>query len=50
LDRYAIKAAESIFIDDNINNVTAAKELGFYAIHFENPIQLEKDLSNIVTF
>jgi len=49
LDRYSIKAEESIFIDDNINNIKAAKELGFYAIHFENPTQLETDLSNIIT-
>ena len=49
LDRYSIKAEESIFIDDNINNVKAAKELGFYAIHFENPAQLETDLSTILS-
>lgn len=49
LDRYKIKAEESIFIDDNIHNVKAAQELGFYAIHFENPVQLEAVLSTIIT-
>ncbi|MDN3676457.1 HAD family phosphatase [Flavobacterium paronense] len=49
LDRYSIKAEESIFIDDNIHNVKAALELGFYAIHFENPEQLEAELSEIIT-
>lgn len=49
LDRYSIKAEESIFIDDNVNNIKAAKELGFYAIHFENPTQLEAALSTIIT-
>lgn len=49
LDRYSIKAEESIFIDDNLNNIKAAKELGFYAIHFENPTQLVTDLSTIIT-
>jgi 2-haloacid dehalogenase len=44
-----IKAEESIFIDDNINNVKAAAALGFYAIHFENPAQLEAALSKIIT-
>lgn len=49
LDRYLIKAEDSIFIDDNINNVKAAEELGFYAIHFENAAQLEASLSAIIT-
>ena len=49
LDRYNIKAEESIFIDDNNHNVKAAQELGFYAIHFENPAQLEAALSTIIT-
>jgi 2-haloacid dehalogenase len=49
LNRYSIKAEESIFIDDNINNVKAAWELGFYAIHFENPKQLEAELTTIVS-
>lgn len=49
LERYLIKAEESIFIDDNILNVKAAMELGFYAIHFENPKQLEAELTTIVT-
>lgn len=49
LDRHSIKAEDSLFIDDNVNNVKAAKELGFSAIHFENPAQLETDLSSIVS-
>lgn len=49
LDRYDIKAEESIFIDDNIHNVEAAREIGFYAIHFKNAAQLEADLSGIIT-
>lgn len=49
LNRYSIKAEESIFIDDNIHNVKAAQELGFYAIHFENPEQLKAALLTIIT-
>ncbi|UPT69582.1 MAG: HAD family phosphatase [Flavobacterium sp. JAD_PAG50586_2] len=49
LDRYDLKAEESIFIDDNIHNVEAAREIGFYAIHFENAAQLEADLSAFIT-
>jgi 2-haloacid dehalogenase len=47
LDRYHLKAERSIFIDDNLQNIKAAEEIGLYAIHFENPIQLEKKLSSI---
>lgn len=49
LDRYSIKAEESLFIDDNSNNVNAARELGFEAIHFQNPEQLETALAKIIT-
>ncbi|AWI24624.1 HAD family hydrolase [Flavobacterium pallidum] len=48
LDRYHLKAEESIFIDDNIHNVNAAREMGFYAIHFQNPAQLEAALSEVI--
>ncbi len=37
-------ASESIFIDDNIKNIVAAKELGFKTIHFINPNQLKEEL------
>lgn len=47
LDRYHLKAENSIFIDDNIHNIKAAEEIGLYAIHFENPIQLENKLRSI---
>ena len=37
-------AFESVFIDDLIENVKAAKTLGFNAIHYENVNQLIKEL------
>jgi 2-haloacid dehalogenase len=49
LDRYLIQAEESIFIDDNLNNIIAARELGFTALHFLNAEQLEADLEGILT-
>jgi len=33
LDRYDLLAAESLFIDDNLRNVTAGREFGFQCIH-----------------
>lgn len=44
LDRYNLKAENSIFIDDNINNIRAAEKIGLYAIHFEYPGKLEATL------
>lgn len=44
LNRYALNAESSVFIDDNLRNVQAARELGMVAIHFKNPEQLESEL------
>jgi haloacid dehalogenase superfamily, subfamily IA, variant 3 with third motif having DD or ED len=47
LDRYNLKAEGCVFIDDNLRNVKAAKELGMAAIHFINPQQLKSELSTL---
>lgn len=47
LQRYDLVAAKSLFIDDNINNIIAANELGFQTIHFQNPAQLRMALSEM---
>lgn len=47
LDRYNLKAENTIFIDDNINNIRAAEEIGLYGIHFKSPSQLQTILSLI---
>jgi len=47
LDRYQLKPANTVFIDDNLLNVIAAKEIGLYAIHYKNPEQLREELSAI---
>lgn len=44
LDRYGLFAEESVFIDDNSDNVDAANELGFNAILFTNIVNLRKQL------
>ena len=46
LDRYKVKAEETIFIDDNLRNVDAAKQVGLDAIHFRTPEQLNEELLN----
>ena len=40
LERYNLKPANSLFIDDNKRNIIAAKEIGINTIKFSNPSQL----------
>lgn len=44
LDRYNVKAEEALFIDDNLRNVNAAKQVGIDTIRFTSPEQLEQEL------
>jgi len=44
IDRYAIKPEESLFIDDNFDNIVAAQKFGFRTIHFTNEVNLEETL------
>ena len=43
-DRYNVNPSESIFIDDNLENIEGAKALGLNTITFQDPDQLLKDL------
>ena len=36
LNRFNIKAEQSIFIDDNLRNIEAANALGINGVHFKN--------------
>lgn len=47
LERFDLKAEESLFIDDNKRNIEAAAALGIQCIHFSNPQQLEKELKKL---
>ncbi|MDX2466228.1 MAG: HAD family phosphatase [Acidimicrobiia bacterium] len=44
LDRVGRNSYECVFIDDGVRNVEAARALGFSAIHFRSPEQLESEL------
>jgi 2-haloacid dehalogenase len=50
LDRYNLKVENTVYIDDNINNIRTAEEIGMYSILFENAKKLENDLSLIIEF
>lgn len=47
LDRYKIKAEDSIFIDDNLNNIKAAINLGFHTIHYTEKVNLEDQFKQL---
>jgi len=46
LNRFQISPEKSIFIDDNEENVTAAKTLKIHGIHYKSPQQLLKNLQS----
>lgn len=47
INRYRTVPEETVFIDDSLRNIIAARDLGFHAIHFQNPTQLKAELSNM---
>lgn len=47
MDRYSVKAQESIFIDDNRENIQAAQGLGFSALHFKGAPTLAQELIDL---
>jgi len=47
LNRYQLNANESLFIDDNLNNILAAKELGFSTIHLNEGVNLYEQFTKL---
>jgi 2-haloacid dehalogenase len=47
LRRYDLPAARTLFIDDNADNVTAARAAGMRAVRFESPLVLRGQLESI---
>jgi len=47
LNRFDIKAENSLFIDDNLRNIEAAKALGIHTIHFTSPEKLRSSLQHL---
>ena len=48
LDRYGLKAADTVFVDDYAVNIDAAKALGFHTVLFQNAQQCEAALQEFV--
>jgi 2-haloacid dehalogenase len=47
MDRYEVVPHQSVFIDDNLENVIGAQEMGFHSLQFKNPEKLFKDLETL---
>ncbi len=52
LQQFNIAASNTLFIDDNLRNVEAARKEGIESIHFVTPTQLEQELMalNVLNF
>jgi 2-haloacid dehalogenase len=48
LERYSLQASEVIFIDDNLRNIHAARELGIESIPFTDAESLEKKITALL--
>lgn len=46
LERYDLKAEESLFIDDNAANIETARQMGFQVVHLTCDLNLEQWLKN----
>lgn len=49
LNTFHLKAGESLFIDDNINNVEGARRIGINALQFKNAGKLKEDLTKFIS-
>ena len=47
LERYALDPLQSLFIDDNYENIRAAERFGIRGVHFRDPNQLKRDLTGL---
>jgi putative hydrolase of the HAD superfamily len=48
LQRYALPAAQTVFVDDNEPNVVAARALGLHAVWFKDARQCEMELEKLL--
>jgi len=48
LDGLGVRPEEAVFVDDFIENIEGARNLGIHAIHFKNPAQVIADINTIL--
>ena len=47
LERYNLQAEESLFVDDNADNVAGARNVGMKAVRFTSVAELERELKDV---
>jgi 2-haloacid dehalogenase len=47
IERFNVDPQTAVYTDDNVRNLHPARELGMYAIHFQNPAQFRKELETL---
>ena len=47
MQRYSITASRAVFIDDRLENVEAARQLGLHGIHFVDPAAVRAELRTL---
>ena len=47
LERYNLQAEESLFVDDNADNVAGARNVGMKAVQFTSAEELERELKDV---
>ncbi len=47
LDRFALEASSTLMIDDRLDNLSAAEEVGLQTLHFQSPQQLKDRLESL---
>ena len=48
IKKYGLKPEETLFIDDTLVNIEAAKKIGIETIHLTEKDKLKEELSNIL--
>ena len=48
IDRFNLDPQNTVFIDDKLININAAKKLGFKTIHLTNPNIIESEINNFI--
>jgi epoxide hydrolase-like predicted phosphatase len=48
LERLDVSPPEAVFVDDFVENVEAARQLGMQAVHFTDPVEAKRHLSEVL--
>jgi len=48
LEKLGVEAGEAVFVDDNLQNIEAASQVGLHTVLFFSPAQLRRDLAMFI--